>query len=126
LEEAWTGVLPAVEPDEKPTSYTSGPGGSRPMMGLGFFVLQAGGHRYIYHDGDQGGFSSELLVDPAGHSACVLMVNTTDTGTPPAATLHSQSNTEPDPDTDLRLTLRNELIAHVFPQYASAPHSGKE
>ncbi|MGB6192354.1 MAG: serine hydrolase domain-containing protein [Terracidiphilus sp.] len=126
LEEAWTGVLPAVEPDEKPTSYTSGPGGSHPMMGLGFFVLQTGGHCYIYHDGDQGGFSSELLVDPAGHSASILMVNTTDTGTPSAATLRPQSNTEPDPDTDLRLTVRNELIAHVFPQYASAPHSGKE
>ena len=24
------------------------------MMGLGFFVLEADGHRYIYHDGDQG------------------------------------------------------------------------
>lgn len=126
LEEAWTGVLPAVEPGEKPTPYTSGPGGSRPMMGLGFFVLQAAGHCYIYHDGDQGGFSSELLVDPAGHSASILMVNTTDTGTPSAAALHPQSNTEPDPDTDLRLTLRDELIAHVFPQYAGEPHSSKE
>ncbi len=126
LEEAWTGVLPAIEPGEKPTPYTSGPGGSRPMMGLGFFVLQTDGHRYIYHDGDQGGFSSELLVDPDGHSASILMVNTTDTGTPPADTLHPQSNTEPDPETDLRLTLRNELITNVFPQYARAPHSGKE
>ena len=126
LEEAWTGVLPAIEPGEKPTPYTSGPGRSRPMMGLGFFVLQTDGHRYIYHDGDQGGFSSELLVDPAGHSASILMVNTTDTGAPPADTLHPQSNTEPDPETDLRLTLRNELITDVFPQYARAPHSGKE
>ena len=52
------------------------------MMGLGFFVLESAGHRYIYHDGDQGGFSSELMVDPAGHSASVLIVNTTDTGAP--------------------------------------------
>ena len=115
LEEAWTGVLPAVEPGEKPTPYTSGPDGSHPMMGLGFFVLKAGGRRYIYHDGDQGGFSSELLVDPSGRSASVMIVNTTDTGAPATDTLHPQSNTEPDPDSDLRLTLRNDLLAHVFP-----------
>jgi CubicO group peptidase (beta-lactamase class C family) len=115
LEEAWTGVLAANEPGEKPTPYTSGPDGSRPMMGLGFFVLEAGGHRYIYHDGDQGGFSSELLVDPARRCASILVVNTTDTGAAaPATSLHPQSNTEPDANTDLRLTLRNELIEHVF------------
>lgn len=121
LEEAWTGVLPATVPGQKPTPYTSGPGGSQPMMGLGFFVLEADGHRYIYHDGDQGGFSAELLLDPAGHTASILAVNTTDTGAPPAPTpLHPQSNTEPGPDTDLRLTLRNELIKHVFPKYTEA------
>jgi CubicO group peptidase (beta-lactamase class C family) len=121
LEEAWTGVLPAKEPGEKHTPYTSGPNGSQPMMGLGFFVLETGGHRYIYHDGDQGGFSAELLVDPARQCASILTVNTTDTGAPaPAASLHPQSNTEPDPNTDLRLTLRDELIEHVFPACASA------
>ncbi len=121
LEEAWTGVLPATEPGQKPTPYTSGPHGSLSMMGLGFFVLETGSHRYIYHDGDQGGFSAELLVDPAGRSASILAVNTTDTGAPAAPTpLHQQSNTEPDPNTDLRLTLRNELVEHVFPKYAAA------
>jgi CubicO group peptidase (beta-lactamase class C family) len=121
LEEAWTGVLPATEPGQKPTPYTSGPRGSQPMMGLGFFVFETDGHRYIYHDGDQGGFSAELLVDPAGRSASILAVNTADTGAPAAPTpLHSQSNTEPDPNTDLRLTLRNELIEDVFPKYAAA------
>jgi CubicO group peptidase (beta-lactamase class C family) len=116
LEEAWTGVLPAAEPGQKPTPYTSGPGGSEPMMGLGFFVLELNGHRYIYHDGDQGGFSSELLVDPARHCASILAVNTTDTGAPPPATaLHAQSNTEPDPETDLRTALRYELIKSVLP-----------
>lgn len=118
LEDAWTGILPAVEPGQKPTSYTSGPGGAQPMMGLGFFILQVNGHRYIDHDGDQGGFSSELLIDPAGHSASILIVNTTDTGATQAATLHPESNTEPDPNTDLRQTLRNELIRNVFPAYA--------
>jgi hypothetical protein len=93
---------------------------------LGFFVIETGGHRYIYHDGDQGGFSAELLVDPARHSASILVVNTTDTGAPhPATSLHPQSNTEPDPNTDLRLTLRNELIERVFPSYGAAKSKGQ-
>ena len=89
------------------------------MMGLGFFIMEAEGHRYIYHDGDQGGFSSELLIDPAGGSASILAVNTTDTGAPPAKdALHPESNTEPDPQTDLRQTLRAVLMESVFPAYA--------
>ena len=121
LEEMWNGVLPVVEPGQAATPYTSGPHGTQPKMGLGFFILEVGGHRYIYHDGDQGGFSSELLVDPAGGSASILAVNTTDTGAPePVATLHPQSNTEPDPNTDLRQTLRTELIEKLFPAYAKA------
>jgi CubicO group peptidase (beta-lactamase class C family) len=118
LEEAWTGVLPATEPGQAPTSYTSGPGGAQPMMGLGFFVLNVNGHRYIYHDGDQGGFSSELLIDPAGKSASILAVNTTDTGgEAPKDSTHPQSNTEPEPNTDLRQALRTFLIESVFPKY---------
>ena len=120
LEEAWTGVLPAVEPGHLPTAYTSGTNGARPMMGLGFFLLQAGGHRYIYHDGDQGGFSSELLVDPEGRSASILAVNTTDSGGPASAPeLHPKSNTEPGPGADLRTTLRGVLLESVYPSYAT-------
>jgi CubicO group peptidase (beta-lactamase class C family) len=115
LDEAWTGVLPATSPGEPATSYTSGPGGSHPMMGLGFFILAAGGHRYIYHDGDQGGFTAELLIDPDGKSASVLAANTTDTGPPPASSSHAVSNTEPDPHADLRVALRDTLIGSVFP-----------
>ncbi len=119
LEEAWTGVLPATEPGQAPTPYTAGPHGAQPKMGLGFFVIEVNGHRYIYHDGDQGGFSSELLIDPAGKSASILMVNTTDTGVQAASdTSHPQSNTEPDHGTDLRQTLRKELIERVFPAYS--------
>jgi CubicO group peptidase (beta-lactamase class C family) len=119
LEEMWTGVLPAVEPGHPSTPYTAGPHGAQPEMGLGFFVVEVNGHRYIYHDGDQGGFSSELLMDPVGRSASILAVNTTDTGAPePAATLHPQSNTEPDPNTDLRQTLRTVLVETIFPAYA--------
>ena len=117
LEEAWTGVLAVAEPGQPPTAYTAGAQGTPPMMGLGFFVLNSGGHRYIYHDGDQGGFSSELLIDPADRCASILVVNTTDTGAPPTAPeLHPQSNTEPDAKTDLRQTLRNVLIEQVFPR----------
>ena len=116
LEEAWAGVLPATEPGQPVTAYTGGPHGAQPTMGLGFFVVESSGHRYIYHDGDQGGFSSELLVDPADHCASILAVNTTDTGTPPLAPeSHPQSNTEPDANTDLRQTLRTLLIDQVFP-----------
>jgi CubicO group peptidase (beta-lactamase class C family) len=121
LEEMWTGVLPAVEPGQAATPYTAGPHGAQPKMGLGFFVVEANGHRYIYHDGDQGGFSSELMIDPAGHSASILAVNTTDTGAPePAAALHPQSNTEPEPSTDLRQALRTVLIETVFSAYAKS------
>lgn len=120
LEEAWTGVLPAIEQGQAPTPYTAGPHGTQPMMGLGFFVIEVNGHRYIYHDGDQGGFSLELLIDPAGKSASILAVNTTDTGGQrPAETTHPISNTEPEPATDLRQTLRTVLIGSVFPAYAS-------
>jgi CubicO group peptidase (beta-lactamase class C family) len=119
LEEAWSGTLPAVEPGKAGTPYTSGPHGTQPRMGLGFFMVEVDGHRYVYHDGDQGGFSSELLVDPDGKSASILAVNTTDTGAPPAGdTLHPVSNTEPDPHTDLRQALRGVLIETVFPAYA--------
>src|ERR1017187_2883297 len=127
LDEAWTGVLPAIEPGQPATPYASGPLGAQPMMGLGFFVLDTGDHRYIYHDGDQGGFSSELLVDPAGRSAGILAVNTSDTGAQaPAATLHPESNTEPDPNTDLRQSLRTELIEKVFPTYAAQASEEKK
>ena len=111
-------MLAVAEPGRAPTPYTAGPHGVHPMMGLGFFVLNTGGHRYIYHDGDQGGFSSELLIDPAGMSGSILAVNTTDTGAPPADSLHPQSNTEPDPRADLRQALRAVLIETVFPAYA--------
>jgi len=70
--------------------------------------------------------AASILVDPAGRSASILMVNTTDTGTPASASSHPQSNTEPDPESDLRITLRNELITRVFPQYASNLKAGKD
>ena len=118
LEEAWKGIIAATQPGEPPTAYTSGPGGAQPEMGLGFFEMEARGRRYVYHDGDQGGFSAELLIDPAGKSASILAVNTTDTGRPAQDASHAESNTEPDPHTDLRQALRAVLIEKVFPAYA--------
>ena len=116
LQEAWTGVLPVSQPGEPLTPYTAG----SPQMGLGFFVLESNGRRIVYHDGDQGGFSSELLVDTTGHNGSLLMVNTTDTGGPKASdATHPQSNTEPDPGTDLRLALRAVLLGQVLPRYTA-------
>jgi CubicO group peptidase (beta-lactamase class C family) len=116
LDEAWRGLLPATEPGAASTPYTSG----SPQMGLGFFVANDNGRHLVFHDGDQGGFSSELLIAPDAHIASILIVNTTDTGAPATSTaLRSESNTEPDPATDLRLTLRHELITRVFPSLTS-------
>jgi CubicO group peptidase (beta-lactamase class C family) len=111
LEEAWRGEIPVALPGEPATAYTS----DQPRMGLGFFVLKSGAHTFVFHDGDQGGFSAELLVDPARGCAAILAVNTTDTGSHADNTAtHAVSNTEPD-QTDLRLDLRRELIDNVFP-----------
>lgn len=119
LEEMWTGLIPIEEKGPVATVYTALVEGAAPMMGMGFFTAAPNGHAYVYHDGDQGGFSSELLIDPAGRSAAILSVNTTDTGELAAQdALHAQSNTDPDPKTDLRLALRAALVETVFPRYA--------
>jgi CubicO group peptidase (beta-lactamase class C family) len=110
LEEAWTGTVPVLEPGKTATPYTRG----QPKMGLGFFVVTIDGHRYVFHDGDQGGFSAELFLDPDRHVASILAVNTTDTGAPASVSRHPESNTEPDANSDLRLALRDELIRRVF------------
>ena len=115
LEEMWNGVVPIVATGKEGAAYTTGPHGEAGKMGLGFFVFQSGGRRYVFHDGDQGGFSSELLIDPAAHAAAILAVNTTDTGSPPPDAKHAVSNTEPDSTTDLRLALRRALVDTVFP-----------
>lgn len=118
LDEMWIAVLPVSSPGQPATAYTAGPNGERPSMGLGFFTIESGEHRYIYHDGDQGGFSSELLIDPAGRSASILAVNTTDDGSQPTIpTSHPQSNTEPAAATDLRQAIRSVLIQQVFPAF---------
>jgi len=113
LEEAWKAVLPVEEDGTSTGPYVEG----APRMGLGFFVLNVDGQRFVYHDGDQGGFSSEMLVDPERGVGSLLMVNTTDTGAPAVGVPHAEPNTEPEPGSDLRLALRYELIHSVFPAY---------
>jgi CubicO group peptidase (beta-lactamase class C family) len=114
LNEAWTGVVPTGDASQPATAYTGGPGGAVPMMGLGFFILDVGGHKYVFHDGDQAGFTAELMVAPDSHAGSIVMSNTTDTGAPPADASHATSNTEPDPKTDLRMQLRDVLIKDVY------------
>lgn len=116
LEEAWRGEIPVTMPGESTTAYTS----NQPRMGLGFFVLQSGTHTFVFHDGDQGGFSAELLLYPARRCAAILALNTTDTGSHASTATHAVSNTEPD-QTDLRLVLRRQLIDSVFPTCGNSP-----
>jgi CubicO group peptidase (beta-lactamase class C family) len=123
LEEMWTGVVPIVATGAEGAAYTAGPHGEAGKMGLGFFVFRTGDHRYVFHDGDQGGFSSELLIDPDGHAAAILAVNTTDTGAPPPGSTHAVSNTEPDPTSDLRLALRRVLVDTALRGGAIEPQS---
>ncbi len=116
LDEAWKAMLPVEEDGTSEGPYVEG----KPRMGLGFFALDVGGHRFVYHDGDQGGFSSEMLVDPERGVGSLLVVNTTDAGGPaPATAAHAEPNTEPEPRGDLRIALRYELIHSVFPAYSA-------
>jgi hypothetical protein len=49
LEEMWQAVVPA---------------GRSESMGLGFFLREEDGRRFVGHTGDQGGFRSFLYFDP--------------------------------------------------------------
>ncbi|HEX4067573.1 MAG TPA: serine hydrolase domain-containing protein [Acidobacteriaceae bacterium] len=110
LEEAWRGILPVTEDGTSEGPYVEG----QPRMGLGFFLLDGKGRRYVYHDGDQGGFSSEMIFDPERGVGSLLMVNTTDEGVPATGVPHAEPNSAPDAGTDLRLVLRRELMEEVF------------
>jgi hypothetical protein len=115
LEEMWQGALPVVEEGRAKTAYTA----DEPKMGLGFFVLARNGRRFVFHDGDQGGFSAEMLFDPEEKLGSLLIVNTTDEGGAPASeTSHAVTNTEPDAETDLRQKIRGIEIERLFPLLA--------
>ena len=114
LEEMWTGVIPIAATGQEAAAYTAGPGGEPARMGLGFFVSASHGRPIVFHDGDQGGFTSELLIDPAGRNAAIFVSNTTDTGKAASEASHSVSNTEPDPASDPRVALREVLVETMF------------
>ncbi len=116
LDEAWKGILPVTDDGASEGPYVEG----QPQMGLGFFLLNVKGQRYVYHDGDQGGFSSEMLIDPARGVGSLVMVNTTDEGAPATGVPHAEPNSAPDAGTDLRLVLRKDLMA-VFAGQRAGP-----
>ncbi|HWE98201.1 MAG TPA: serine hydrolase domain-containing protein [Caulobacteraceae bacterium] len=121
LEEMWRGLVPISADGAEMASYKQGPHGEPEKMGLGFFTFEARGRPFVFHDGDQGGFSSELIVDPGDHAAALLVINTTDTGKPPRDAGHVDPNSDPDPRTDLRVALRRVLVDEVFAPAQSPP-----
>lgn len=69
LEEMWT---PVVEVGPDPGS------GSMEQMGLGFFLVNDAGGRYVGHTGTQAGYRSWVRFDPATGRGYVIVVNTTE------------------------------------------------
>ena len=61
LEEMWRAVVPA---------------GRAESMGLGFFLREGNGRRFVGHTGDQGGFRSFLYFDPDLRTGVIAVVNT--------------------------------------------------
>jgi CubicO group peptidase (beta-lactamase class C family) len=61
LEEMWRAVVPA---------------GRAESMGLGFFLREEDGRRFVGHTGDQGGFRSFLYFDPSLRTGVIAVVNT--------------------------------------------------
>lgn len=61
LEEMWTPVVP-VSPGVQ--------------MGLGFFLEEHGGRKFVAHSGGQNGFISHFYVDRASHKAAIIAFNT--------------------------------------------------
>jgi CubicO group peptidase (beta-lactamase class C family) len=60
LEEMWRAVVPA---------------GRAESMGLGFFLREEDGRRFVGHTGDQGGFRSFLYFDPSLRTGVIAVVN---------------------------------------------------
>lgn len=78
LEEMWTPVV-EVGPD---------PGtGATETMGLGFFIVDVEGRRFLGHTGTQAGYRSWVRFEPASRTGYVIVVNTSHLGSrdePPA------------------------------------------
>ena len=74
LAEMWTPVVP-VHSD----------GSVVESMGLGFFLYDLNGHRLVGHTGDQGGFRSFMVFDPATGQGVIGVVNTSNDADPQAS-----------------------------------------
>jgi CubicO group peptidase (beta-lactamase class C family) len=61
LEEMWTPVVPVS---------------AGVQMGLGYFLEEHGGRRFIAHSGGQNGFISHFYVDRESHKAAIIAFNT--------------------------------------------------
>jgi CubicO group peptidase (beta-lactamase class C family) len=72
LEEMWRAQLAVESTDASQGGVAPG----RDSIGLGFFLHEAGGRRWIGHGGEQGGFVSHFFVDPARGDGHILVCNT--------------------------------------------------
>ena len=77
-------VLPRATVDEMMTPVVDvGPDpGSRATerMGLGLFVVESNGRRFVGHTGTQAGYRSWIRFDPAARTGYVIVVNTSPAG----------------------------------------------
>lgn len=99
LEEMWTKQLALESTDPS----QGAPARGRDWVGLSFFLHEDGGHLYVGHGGQQGGFISHIFVDPARHGGYLIAFNTDSTAEEP--------NTQ-----TLDRQLEDFLFAKVFPK----------
>jgi CubicO group peptidase (beta-lactamase class C family) len=71
IEEMWT---PVVDVGPDPGS------GATERMGLGLFVVDVEGRRFVGHTGTQAGYRSWMRFDPASRSGYIVVVNTSPQG----------------------------------------------
>lgn len=81
--------------------------GSREWMGLGFFVYERAGRRYVGHTGSQKAYRSFFYVDPGTGTGAVGVFNT----------VAGEGSFRPDTD-ELRMELREKLLDEIFPLFA--------
>ncbi len=80
--------------------------GSKEWMGLGFFVYERAGRRYIGHTGSQKAFRSFFYIDPETGAGAVGVFNT----------VAGEGSFRPDTD-ELRVELREKLLDEIFPLF---------
>ncbi len=70
IAEMWRPVVPLVEGEY------GGSGAGGESMGLSFFVRGTGDAVRVWHTGEQAGFRSLMLLDPADRTALIVVLNT--------------------------------------------------